>query len=93
MSNERQKAKDLVELACDDGTNEKERLAAAINAIKLIRKYGLLDSPFDGILESNNEGIKAAATVLERLSDPELVGSLKKVLGVAGGLAKRRRGR
>jgi hypothetical protein len=85
---ERQKAKKLMALALDERTPEKERLSAAFNALKLIDKHGLLDSPLEGILNSDNETIKAASTIFERLTDPDLVKSVKKV---AGGLGRSRR--
>ena len=44
----REKAKDLIELALNDGTTAEERSAAAYRAIKIVHKYKLLDpTPLD----------------------------------------------
>jgi hypothetical protein len=77
--NARQKVKDLIELACDETGNDKERVAAAMKAVRIIRKYDLLASPLDGLLESDNETIKAATSIFEKLTDPDLVSSVKKI--------------
>jgi hypothetical protein len=82
----RQKAKDLVKLAIDERTPEKERIAAAFGALKIIDKYDLLSSPLDGIMQSDNETVQAAATIFETLTNPDLVSSVKKV---ARGIANR----
>lgn len=87
MSDVRQKTKDLIELALDERTPEKERISAAFNALKLIRKHGLVDSPLDGLLDGN-ETVQAAKTILEKILDPELTRSVKKV---RDGFSRRRR--
>ncbi len=83
--NPRQKARDLIELAADDRTPEKERVAAAWKAVELIRKYDLLSSPLDGflggMLASSNEDIQAVGTVLEAITDPKLVAGIKTIAG------------
>lgn len=88
MSDMRQRAKDLMTLALDERTPEKERLSAAFKALQTIRKHGLLDSPLEGLLGSDNETVKAGMTIFEKLTDPAFVGSVKKV---AGGLSRTRR--
>ena len=88
MSAVRQKVKDLIVLALDERTPEKERIAAAFGALKIIDRHDLVSSPLDGIMNSDNESVKAAATIFEHLSNPDLVSSIKKV---AGGLRRRRR--
>jgi hypothetical protein len=90
MSDVRQKAKDLMALSLDERTPEKERLSAAFKALQIIERHGLLDSPLEGILGSDNEAIKAGVTIFEKLTDPTFVGSVKKV---AGGLSRARRRR
>lgn len=88
----RQKVKDLIELACDETGDEKERVAAAVKAVRLIRKYDLLSSPLDGLLSSDNETVSAAATIFETLTSPNLVNSVKRV-GSHLSQARRRRRR
>lgn len=90
--NFRQKARDLIELAADERTPEKERVVAAVKAVALIRKYDLLSSPLDGLIGSNDENVKAAVDVFERLTDPDLVGSLKKISSLFGRKKRRRSG-
>lgn len=89
MANQRQRAKDLIELAVDDGTPEKERLAAALKAVGLIHKYDLLASPLDDLLGSKNETVRAVSTVVERATDPDFLGALKTI---GGQIAAARRG-
>lgn len=89
MSSPRQKAKDLIELAADIHTSQKERISAAIKAVALIRKHDLLASPLDGLLDSSDETVQAATNIFETLTNPKLVGNLKKVAG----RFNRRRGR
>jgi hypothetical protein len=76
--NSRQKARDLIELAVDERTPEKERLSAAVKAVALIHKYDLLVSPLD-MLDSENETVSAAKSILEVLTDPKLTANVKKV--------------
>jgi len=77
----RQKAKDLINLALDESAkgNEKERIVAAFKALKIISDNGLLNSPLDGIMQSDNETVQAAASIFEKLTDPAFVKSVKKV--------------
>lgn len=75
----RKKVKDLVELAVDDRTPDKERVAAAMRAVVLIRKHDLLSSPLDGLLDSDNETVQATRTIFEALTDPKLAKSVRKV--------------
>ena len=88
MSSPRQKAKDLIELAADIHTSQEERMSAAVKAVALIRKHDLLAHPLDGFLDTNDETVQAATNIFEALTDPKLVGSLKKV---AGRIGRRRR--
>lgn len=84
----REKAKRLIALALNDGTTAAERNSAAMRAVKIIRKYKLLDvTPLDGILE--NEAVQAAKTVVDKLTDPELVGGLKAVGKMIGSFSRR----
>jgi len=75
----RRKAKDLIELAVDDSTTDKERLAAAMQAIKLIRKHDLLASPLDGLIDSEDETVKAAHSIFETLTDPKLRKDVERI--------------
>ena len=70
----RQKALDLIELALDDSTTEDERRSAAVRAVKFIDKYDLLARPFEG-----NSTVQAAVDVLDKLTDPSIVDSFKKI--------------
>lgn len=88
----RAKVKDLITLALADGTPEEESGAAAMRAIKIIRKYKLLDTPpLDGILE--NDTVRAVKTVADKLADPELMGGLKELFKQASSVAAARRRR
>ena len=71
----RQKAKDLLELAADESTTDKERISAAMKAGALIRKHDLLSSPLDMLGKS--ETAQAAKEILEAL--PKLTKNAKKV--------------
>jgi len=75
----RKKVRDLIELACAEGNEDAERRVAAMRAVKIIRKYGLLSSPLDGLLSSDNETVQAASTLLDAITDPRIVGSAKKI--------------
>jgi len=77
--NPRKKAKDLVELALNDGATDKERLTAMVTLVKLIKKYDLLSSQFDAL--PDHETIKAATDIFERITDPDLVDAFKKIAG------------
>lgn len=91
----RDKAKKLIELALNEGAEPGERSSSAVRAIKIIRKYKLLDpTPLDGVLE--NDTVRAVKTVADKLADPELMGGLKELFGQAVSMAaaaKRRRRR
>jgi len=75
----RQKARDLIELAADERTPEKERLAAALKAVAIIRKHDLLASPLDGILDSGDETVQAVKSIFDVFTDPKLRENVKKV--------------
>jgi hypothetical protein len=86
MSKEhREKAKKLMATALDERNNsDKERISAAMQAIKIIDKYDLLSSPLDGIdLEGvvgvDKETVDAAATLVKKIAK-----------GFAGRRARRR---
>ena len=87
MSDARQKAKDLMKLALDERTPEKERIAAAFGALKIIDKNELLSSPLDGIMAIDNESVQAAGSIFETLTHPNFIKSVKKV---AGGVSRAR---
>jgi hypothetical protein len=88
--NARQKARDLIELALEENGDDKERIAAAMKALRIIRKYDLLSSPLDGLLSSDNETVKAATSIFEKLTDPDLVNSVKKISGRISQARRRR---
>lgn len=89
MKDFRQQAKDLVNLATDERTPEKERTAAMVQAIRVIKQHDLLSSPLDRLLNTDNETVNAAATLFGRLTDPDFVDSVRQV---ARGLSSRRGG-
>jgi hypothetical protein len=93
--NARQKVKDLIELACDETGEDKERIAAGMKAVRLIRKYDLLASPLDGLLDSDNETVAAATDIFSHLTSPGFMSSVKKIGGQLGrvGAARKRRAR
>lgn len=88
MADQRQRAKDLIELAVDDRTPEKERFSAALKAVGLIHKHDLLASPLDELLGSKNETVRAASRVIDRITDPDFIDSVKTI----GGHISRTRG-
>lgn len=90
MNANRKKVQGLIELALDERTPEKERISAAFKACAIIRKNDLLASPLDGLLEGGDETVQAAAGIFQTLTDPKLVGNLKKV---ASRFNRSRRGR
>lgn len=74
----REKAKALIKQALDDGVGADEQHAFAVRAIKIIRKYKLLDTtPLDGILE--HETVRAVKTVADRVTDPDFLSGLKTI--------------
>lgn len=75
----RQKARDLIRLATNEKTPEKERIVASVQAVALIEKHDLLESPLDDLIGADNETIKAAGTLLNLVSDPQVVNSVKKL--------------
>jgi hypothetical protein len=75
----RQKARDLIELAAREDTPEKERVSAAVKAVALIRKHDLLSSPLDVMSEIDNDTVRAATSIFEKLTDPDLVDSVKHI--------------
>ena len=78
----RAKARKLIEQALDDGVGDDESSAFAVRAIKLIRKYKLLDAtPLDGILE--HPTVHAVKTVADKLADPEFTSGLGVLFNVA----------
>lgn len=89
----REKAKGLVELACDEDNSKEERMSAAIKAVAIIKKYKLLDNPLDSAFDSLKEDptFKASKKVVETLTDPDLVSSVQTIgqaLGRLGGKAR-----
>jgi hypothetical protein len=91
----RAKVKGLIRLALDDGTPPEEANDAAMLALKIVRKYKLLDlTPIDGVLD--HPTVRAAKAVADKLSDPEFTDGLKEILdfakaGVRQAAARRRR--
>ena len=88
----RQKARDLIELAHDEGTTDSERIASAMKAVKLIRKHDLLASPLDDLLGSKNEAVRAASTVLDKLTDPDFIDSVRTLGGQVASARRRSAG-
>lgn len=89
--NPRVRAQKLVALAMDRGTEEEERTSAAMKAVALIHKHGLLSSPLD-ILDMGNETVRAAKSVAETILDPSFRKDLKKtMLGLGGAVRRKRR--
>ena len=86
----RDKAKGLIELAFDEETTKEERMSAAIKAVALIRKYRLLDNPLDSAFDSlkEDETFKASKKVVDTLTDPDLVSSLKTIGKTLSGLGR-----
>lgn len=91
MREKRQQARDLMRKALDERTPENERVNSAFKALAIINKYNMLSSPLDGILDSDNETISAAASIFDTLTNPEFVGKVKAVAKVAKGIGRRRR--
>jgi len=58
-----QKVKDLIQKALHDGTSEKERNEAAVAAVRIIDKYGLL----------GKRRVDVAASILEKVTSPDFV--------------------
>lgn len=85
----RQQVKDLIELAVDStNDNDKERIASAMKACRMIRKYDLLESPLDAF--ANNEIVQAGRKIFDVFNDP----AVKKVrTRVAQEVARARRRR
>jgi hypothetical protein len=83
----RQQVKDLIELAVDStNDDDKERIAAAMKAVRMIRKYDMLESPLDNI--ANNEFVRAGRKFFDLFNDP----AVKKVRNrVTQEVARRRR--
>jgi hypothetical protein len=81
----RQKAQYLIDLALDESTSVDERRTAAMQAVKHIDKYDMLSRPFEG-----NETVQAAMNVAETITDSDLVGNLKKLVGQIGQARRRR---
>ena len=74
----RELARNLITLALDEGATEEERSSTAVRAIKIIRKYRLLDlTPIDGVLD--HPTVRAAKTVADKLADPEFTDGLKEL--------------
>jgi hypothetical protein len=62
----RQKAKDLLRLALNEGTNEQERNAATIQLLRLLDKYDLL----------GGKPINVASNILEQIMNPDFMDSI-----------------
>lgn len=91
----REKAKDLIRLALDEGAADEERRSTAVRAIKIIQKYKLLDlTAVDGVLE--HPIARAVKTVADTLADSDFTDARNELLdwaksAVATAAAKRRR--
>lgn len=79
MTNHRKTARDLISMAVDERTPEKERLAAMTKAVRLIHEHDLLSSPLDGLLGTDNQTVRAAATLIGQVTDPQFIDSVKQV--------------
>ena len=91
MNNPRDTAQKLIRLAVDTSTPDEERLAAALRAAVIIDKHKLLSNPVDAIMDDEN--VRAAMTIMDRLKDPDLVDAAKKLAGLFGGKGRARRRR
>jgi hypothetical protein len=89
--NQRQRVKDLIELAADDGTPEKERVSAALKAVALIRKHDLLSNPLDAF--EDNAVVKAGRTIFDAFNDPDVRESFKTIGEKVSGARRSRRTR
>lgn len=92
VSRYRQKARDLIELAHDESTTEEERVSAAMKAVGLIYKHDLLASPLDDLLGSRNETVRAASTVIDKITDPDFIDSVKTISGQVASVRRRSAG-
>ena len=71
--NHRQRAKDLINLATDQGTTEKERVAAMVQAVRLIKEHDLLSSPLDALMgATSNETVRAASSAFSPPHEPRV---------------------
>jgi hypothetical protein len=72
-SDPRQKAKDLIELAADKRTPEKERVSASVHAVALIHKHDLLtlpESPLNGLFDNEIvQEVSELARIGKKLAD------------------------
>jgi len=85
----REKAKGLIAIALDErNKEEKERIAAAFNALAIIERHGLIESPLAGLIDpetremidSGEKFIRGAKKIYDRFQ------------GRSGGGGRRRRG-
>jgi len=82
----RELAKNLIVLALDEGATTEERNSTAVRAIKIIRKYKLLDlTPIDGVLD--HPAVRAAKGIADTLADSEFTGNLKELIRQASSAA------
>lgn len=79
MTDHRQRARYLINLAADKDTPEQERVSAALQAVGIIHKYNLLANPIDDLMGSQNETLRAGAKVIDRIMDPDFVSDVKTV--------------
>ena len=91
----KQKAKDLIRLACDEGTSAAERLAAAKAANALIGQYKLLSG------DPVNVSASTVAGIIEKVTNPafikevasraeKFVSGIERIMGSASKVARPR---
>lgn len=90
-------ALNLIDLALNDGTTEEERRSAAVKAVKFIDKHNLLAHPLDELFGSKNPTVRAVSTVVDKITDPDFIDSVKTITGQftrrGSGGGRRRRSR
>lgn len=103
MSDVRQKTRDLLKLACDEGTSSNERLVAARSADALVEKYKLLSGepvnvPASVITEILNKVIDG--TFMDQVADrvektasavERMIAAGKRIAEVRGPATKKKR--
>jgi hypothetical protein len=81
MSDVRQKAKDLLRLALNEGTTDGERSAAITQLLRLMDKYDLLSA--------GGKKIDVEASLIDRITNPDFVdGIASRVERIASGIER-----
>lgn len=72
MPDYRQKALSLIELALDDEAPSGERASAALRAVEIIDKYDLISG-------GQSEVGETVSNIVDRVTDPEFINSMRDV--------------